>query len=206
MKKTIFMFLALFSICAGFAFADSKDTDPFDELVSKLLKDCPQEDMSIAVKVFNADLSNAERKKISKSVQFSFYCFEGIEVVADAEDADYLCTGKIETDGPNYILTAKIVDNYDDTVIAKAKQKVPKNYYADPDDKNEIRTKTVIVEKETDADDILGAVIVGTVIGGVFHALATPPAHHYRNPRPATRKRANPPKARPPKPARPNRP
>lgn len=196
MKKFLSLFLIFMTISTGFIFADS-NTDPFDSLVTKLLKDCPEGDLSIAVKVFNADLSNAERKKISKSVQFSFYCCDDVTVVSDVDDADYICTGKIETDGPNYILTAKIVDSYDNTLIAKAKQKVPKSYYSDEPAKEVIKTETVIVEKETDADDILGAVILGTVIGGVFHSITTPPPRRpapKRNPAPR------------PKPARPNRP
>lgn len=198
MKKFISLFIIMLTFSAGFIFADS-NTDPFDSLVSKLLKDCPEDDISIAVKVFNADLSNSERKKISKSVQFAFYCYDDVSVVSDVEDADYICSGKIETDGPNYILTAKIVDSYDNTVIAKAKQKVPKDYYADSENTKEVvKTETVIVEKEVDADDILGAVVVGTVIGGVFHALTTP------SPRPRPH---NPPRPAPkPRPAKPHRP
>ena len=127
MKKILSILFILFTVSAGFAFAKSTPADPFDELVEKLLKDVNVEDATVAVKLFNSDLSNNERKKISKSVQFSLYCADVLEVVAKSTDADYICTGKIEADGPNYIISAKLIDNYDDTVIGKAKQKVPKD-------------------------------------------------------------------------------
>lgn len=182
MKKVLSLFLILLSFTGGMLFADSND-DPFDKLAEKLIKDI-DDDSKIAVKVFKSELSKNERTRISKSVQYALYCFDDIEVVADADDADYICSGKIEVDGPNYIITAKIVDNYDDTVIAKAKQKVPKKYYAT----EEIKTETVIVENDVDAEDVLGLVIAGAVVGGTIHALTTP--HHVRphkRPRPAPR-------------------
>ena len=143
-------------------------------------------------------MSNNERKKISKSVQFALYCTNEIEIVDDIEDADYVCTGNIETDGPNYIVSAKLVDNYDGTTVAKARQKVPKNYYAE----KPAKVETVIVEKDDDidADDVLGAVILGSVIGGVFHVI-TEPHHHVPTPKPAPV-----PKPRPVPAPRPNRP
>ena len=196
MKKYFLVLLVLFSAVCGI-YADS-DYDPFDKLAEKLLDDFEDIDCTIAVKVFNSDLGNNERKKISKSVQFALYCTNEIEIVDDIEDADYVCTGNIETDGPNYIVSAKLVDNYDGTTVAKARQKVPKNYYAE----KPAKVETVIVEKDDDidADDVLGAVILGSVIGGVFHVI-TEPHHHVPVPKPAPV-----PKPRPVPAPRPNRP
>ena len=196
MKKYFLVLLVLFSAVCGL-YADS-DYDPFDKLAEKLLDDFEDIDCTIAVKVFNSDLGNNERKKISKSVQFALYCTNEIEIVDDIEDADYVCTGNIETDGPNYIVSAKLVDNYDGTTVAKARQKVPKNYYAE----KPAKVATVIVEKDDDidADDVLGAVILGSVIGGVFHVI-TEPHHHVPAPKPAPV-----PKPRPVPAPRPNRP
>ena len=161
------------------------------------MKDFDDDGATVAVKVFNSDLGNNERKKISKSVQFSLYCTDAVEVVAKSDDADYICTGKIEVDGPNYIISAKLIDNYDDTVIGKAKQKVPKDYYAEKP--SDVKVQTVVVEDSVDADDILGAIVVGSIIGGVFHAVTTPPRTVYVNPsRPVRPKR--------PVKTRPNRP
>ena len=98
MKKYFLILLVLFSAVCGL-YADS-DYDPFDKLAEKLLDDFEDEDSTIVVKVFNSDLSNNERKRISKSVQFALYCTNEIEIVDDIEDADYVCTGNIETDGP----------------------------------------------------------------------------------------------------------
>lgn len=189
MKKILSILLVLFTVSAGFAFAEAAASDPFDSLVEKLLKDFDDDGATVAVKVFNSDLGNNERKKISKSVQFSLYCTDAVEVVAKSDDADYICTGKIEVDGPNYIISAKLIDNYDDTVIGKAKQKVPKDYYAEKP--SDVKVQTVVVEDTVDADDILGAIVVGSIIGGVFHAVTTPPRTVYVNPS---------------RPARPNRP
>lgn len=196
MKKYFLVLLVLFSAVCGL-YADS-DYDPFDKLAEKLLDDFEDIDCTIAVKVFNSDLGNNERKKISKSVQFALYCTNEIEIVDDIEDADYVCTGNIETDGPNYIVSAKLVDNYDGTTVAKARQKVPKNYYAE----KPAKVETVIVEKDDDidADAVLGAVILGSVIGGVFHVI-TEPHHHVPAPKPAPV-----PKPRPVPAPRPNRP
>ena len=196
MKKYFLTVMILFSAVCGL-FADS-DYDPFDKLAEKLLDDFEDIDCTIAVKVFNSDLGNNERKKISKSVQFALYCTNEIEIVDDIEDADYVCTGNIESDGPNYIVSAKLVDNYDGTTVAKARQKVPKNYYAE----KPAKVETVIVEKDDDidADDALGAVILGSVIGGVFHVI-TEPHHHVPAPKPAPV-----PKPRPVPAPRPNRP
>ena len=197
MKKFIAILFVLFTVSAGFIFADSAASDPFDSLVEKLLKDFDDDGASVAVKVFTSDLGNNERKKISKSVQFSLYCTDLVEVVAKSDEADYICTGKIEVDGPNYIISAKLIDNYDDTVIGKAKQKVPKDYYAEKSD--DVKVQTVVVEDSVDADDILGAIVVGSIIGGVFHAVTTPPRTVYVTPsRPARPSR--------PSRARPNRP
>ena len=191
MKKLISILLVLFTVSAGFVFADSASTDPFDTLVEKLLQDFDEEGATVAVKVFNSDLSNNERKKISKSVQFSLYCADVLEVVAKSDEADYICTGKIEADGPNYIISAKLIDNYDDTVVGKAKQKVPKDYYADKP--TDVKVQTVVVEDSIDADDVLGALVVGAVIGGVFHAVTTPPRRVYVTPsRPRSRSRTRP--------------
>ncbi len=173
MKKTISILFVLLTLSAGFLFAAENKTDPFDSLVEKLLKDFDDEGATVAVKVFTSDLGNNERKKISKSVQFSLYCADVLEVVAKSDEADYICTGKIEVDGPNYIISAKLIDNYDDTVIGKAKQKVPKDYYAEKS--TDVKVETVVVEDTVDADDVLGALVVGAVIGGVFHAVTTPP-------------------------------
>ena len=196
MKKYFLVLLVLFSAVCGL-YADS-DYDPFDKLAEKLLDDFEDEDSTIVVKVFNSDLSNNERKRISKSVQFALYCTNEIEIVDNVEDADYVCSGNIETDGPNYIVSAKLVDNYDGTTVAKARQKVPKNYYAE----KPAKVETVIVEKDDDidADDVLGAVILGSVIGGVFHVI-TEPHHHVPTPKPAQV-----PKPRPVPAPRPNRP
>ena len=173
MKKLFSILMILFTVSAGFVFADSANSDPFDSLVEKLLKDFDDDGATVAVKVFTSDLGNNERKKISKSVQFSLYCSDIVEVVAKSDDADYICTGKIEADGPNYIISAKLIDNYDDTVIGKAKQKVPKDYYAEKP--TDVKVQTVVVEDTVDADDVLGAIVVGSIIGGVFHAVTTPP-------------------------------
>lgn len=180
MKKILSLFLILLSFSSVMLFADD---DPFDKLAEKLIEDI-DDDSKIAVKVFKSDLSKNERTRISKSVQYALYCIDDIEVVANADDADYICSGKIEVDGPNYIISAKIIDNYDDTVVAKAKQKVPKKYYAT----EEIKTETVIVENDIDAEDVLGLVIAGAVVGGTLHALTAP--HHarpHKRPRPAPR-------------------
>ena len=185
MKKFLSILVVLFTVSAGFLFADSAASDPFDNLVEKLRKDFDDEGATVAVKVFNSDLGNNERKKISKSVQFSLYCSDVLEVVAKSEDADYLCTGKIEVDGPNYIISAKLIDNYDDTVIGKAKQKVPKDYYAEKP--TDIKVETVVVEDSVDSDDVLGALVVGAVIGGVFHAVTTTPRTVYVSPSRTTR-------------------
>ena len=196
MKKYFFVLLVLFSAVCGI-YADS-DYDPFDKLAEKLLDDFEDDGSTIVVKVFNSDLGNNERKRISKSVQFSLYCTNEVEIVDNVEDADYVCTGNIETDGPNYIVSAKLVDNYDGTTVAKARQKVPKNYYAE----KPAKVETVIIEKDDDidADDVLGAVILGSVIGGVFHVI-TEPHHHVPTPKPAPV-----PKPRPVPAPRPNRP
>ena len=192
MKKILSILLILFTFSAGFLFAESSgNADPFDSLVEKLLKDFDEEGVTVAVKVFTSDLSNNERKKISKSVQFSLYCADVMEVVAKSDEADYICTGKIEVDGPNYIISAKLIDNYDDTVIGKAKQKVPKDYYAEKP--TDVKVQTVVVEDTVDADDVLGALVVGSIIGGVFHAVTTPPRPVYVTP------------SRPSRPSRPNR-
>ena len=192
MKKLLSILLILFTFSAGFLFAESSgNADPFDSLVEKLLKDFNDEGATVAVKVFTSDLSNNERKKISKSVQFSLYCSDVMEVVAKSDEADYICTGKIEVDGPNYIISAKLIDNYDDTVIGKAKQKVPKDYYAEKP--SDVKVQTVVVEDTVDADDVLGALVVGSIIGGVFHAVTTPPRPVYVTP------------SRPSRPSRPNR-
>ena len=192
MKRILSILLILFTFSAGFLFAESSgNADPFDSLVEKLLKDFDEEGATVAVKVFTSDLSNNERKKISKSVQFSLYCADVMEVVAKSDEADYICTGKIEVDGPNYIISAKLIDNYDDTVIGKAKQKVPKDYYAEKP--TDVKVQTVVVEDTVDADDVLGALVVGSIIGGVFHAVTTPPRPVYVTP------------SRPSRPSRPNR-
>ena len=197
MKKLFSILMILFTVSAGFVFADSANSDPFDSLVEKLLKDFDDDGATVAVKVFTSDLGNNERKKISKSVQFSLYCSDILEVVAKSDDADYICTGKIEADGPNYIISAKLIDNYDDTVVGKAKQKVPKDYYAEKP--TDVKVETVVIEDNVDADDILGAIVVGSIIGGVFHAVTTPPRTVYVNPsRPVRPKR--------PVKTRPNRP
>ena len=180
MKRILSILLILFTVSAGFLFADSSNADPFDSLIEKLLKDFDDEGATVAVKVFNSDLGNNERKKISKSVQFSLYCTDIVEIVAKADEADYICTGKIEVDGPNYIISAKLIDNYDDTVIGKAKQKVSKDYYAEKP--SDVKVETVVVEDSVDADDILGAIVVGSIIGGVFHAITTTPRPVYVTP------------------------
>lgn len=193
MKKILSILFILFTVSAGFVFADSH-VDPFDSLVEKLLKDFDEDGATVAVKVFNSELGNNERRKISKSVQFSLYCTDVVEVVAKSDEADYICTGKIEADGPNYIISAKLIDNFDDTVVGKAKQKVPKDYYAEKP--TDVKVETVVVEDSVDADDILGALVVGSIIGGVFHAVTTPRTvivDSHRHPRPR-------------RPARPHRP
>ena len=195
MKKILSILLILFTVSTGFVFAES-NTDPFDSLVEKLLKDFDDEGAKVAVKVFSSDLGNNERRKISKSVQFSLYCADALEVVAKSDDADYICTGKIEEDGPNYIISAKLIDNYDDSIVGKAKQKVPKNYYAEKP--SDVKVETVVVEDNIDADDVLGALVVGSIIGGVFHAVTTPPRRVYVTPPHPHRRRA--PKARPNRP------
>ena len=195
MKKILSILLILFTVSTGFVFAES-NTDPFDSLVEKLLKDFDDEGAKVAVKVFSSDLGNNERRKISKSVQFSLYCADALEVVAKSDDADYICTGKIEEDGPNYIISAKLIDNYDDSIVGKAKQKVPKNYYAEKP--SDVKVETVVVEDNIDADDVLGALVVGSIIGGVFHAVTTPPRRVYVTPSHPHRRRA--PKARPNRP------
>ena len=198
MKRFLSVLLILFTVSASLAFAKPANEDPFDSLIEKLLKDFDDEGATVAVKVFTSDLSNNERKKISKSVQFSLYCADVMEVVAKSNDADYICTGKIEADGPNYIISAKLIDNYDDTVIGKAKQKVPKDYYAEKP--TDVKVQTVVVEDTVDADDVLGALVVGSIIGGVFHAVTTPPRPVVvERPRPA-------PKPKKPAKKRPNRP
>lgn len=187
MKKFLSTLLVLLSISSGFIFAENSE-DPFDTLVDKLLANVSEENVSVAVKVFNSDLSNAERKQISKSVQFSFYCAEGVEIVSNAENADYICKGKIETDGPNYILTVKLEDAYGD-IVSKAKQKVPKKYYSGSK-KDEVKTTTVVVEDND--DEVLGALIAGAIIGGVANELTRPrirPRPHRPAPRPAPRPR-----------------
>ena len=176
MKKIFSILMIFMTLSAGFIFAESTP-DPFDSLVEKLLKNFDDDGATVAVKVFSSDLGNNERKKISKSVQFSLYCADVMEVVAKSDEADYICTGKIEVDGPNYIISAKLVDNYDDTVVGKAKQKVPKDYYAEKP--TDVKVETVVVEDSVDADDVLGALVVGSIIGGVFHAVTTPPRTVY---------------------------
>ena len=176
MKKIFSILMIFMTLSAGFIFAESTP-DPFDSLVEKLLKNFDDDGATVAVKVFSSDLGNNERKKISKSVQFSLYCADVMEVVAKSDEADYICTGKIEVDGPNYIISAKLIDNYDDTVVGKAKQKVPKDYYAEKP--TDVKVETVVVEDSVDADDVLGALVVGSIIGGVFHAVTTPPRTVY---------------------------
>lgn len=197
--KKICLIAALFSTVFFGVFAQS-DSDPFDRLVEKLFDNFEAEGSSVAVKLFNSDLSNQERKKISKSVQFAIYCTDQVEIVSKTEDADYICSGNIESDGPNYIVSAKLVDNYDGTTIAKARQKVPKNYYAQAEVPQKV--ETIVVENDVDAEDVLGAVIVGTVIGGVFHALTAP---HVHVPAPAPKPHPTP-APRPVPAPRPNRP
>ncbi|MBP5169086.1 MAG: hypothetical protein ILP14_07775, partial [Oscillospiraceae bacterium] len=85
MKKFIAILFVLFTVSAGFVFADSANTDPFDSLIEKLLKDFDDEGATVAVKVFTSDLGNNERKKISKSVQFSLYCADVLEVVSKSD-------------------------------------------------------------------------------------------------------------------------
>ena len=65
-------------------------------------------------------------------------------------------------------------------MIGKAKQKVPKDYYAEKP--SDVKVQTVIVEDTVDADDVLGALVVGSIIGGVFHAVTTPPRPVYVTP------------------------
>ena len=194
MKKILSILMILFAVSAGTLFAQTSD-DPFDSLVEKLLKNFNDDGATVAVKVFTSDLGNNERKKISKSVQFSLYCTDVLEVVAKSDDADYICTGKIEEDGPNYIISAKLIDNYDNSVVGKAKQKVAKDYYAEKT--SDVKVQTVVVEDSVDADDILGALVVGSIIGGVFHAVTTPPRRVYVSP---SRPRRSVPKPRPDRP------
>ena len=66
MKKIIAILFVLFTVSTGLIFAESASEDPFDSLVEKLLQDFNEEGATVAVKVFNSDLSNNERKKISK--------------------------------------------------------------------------------------------------------------------------------------------
>lgn len=174
-KKLFVMFVILFAVFTNLSAQSSADY--FDKLAEKLLDNFEYKGSTVAVKLFNSDLSMQERKKISKSTQLALYCTEDIEIVTNAEDADYICSGNIETDGPNYIVSVKLVDNYDGSTVAKARQKVPKNYYAEKVE------NTIIVENDIDAEDVLGAVIFGSVIGGVFHAL-TEPHHHAPVPHP----------------------
>lgn len=186
MKKIFSILLILLTVSSGMIFAEGSN-DPFDKLATKLLKDFDDEGSTVAVKLFTANLSSAERKKISKSVQFALFCTDEVEIVAKIAEADYICSGTIEEDGPNYIVSAKLTNAYDGTEIAKARQKVSKDYYEE-----ETKVQTVVVENEIDAGDVLGAVIVGSVIGGVFHALTAPPApapRPRRAPRPAPRPR-----------------
>ena len=77
MKKYFLVLLVLFSAVCGI-YADS-DYDPFDKLAEKLLDDFEDDGSTIVVKVFNSDLGNNERKRISKSVQFALYCTNEIE-------------------------------------------------------------------------------------------------------------------------------
>lgn len=174
-KKLFVMFVILFAVFTNLSAQSSADY--FDKLAEKLLDNFEYKGSTVAVKLFNSDLSMQERKKISKSTQLALYCTEDIEIVTNAEDADYICSGNIETDGPNYIVSVKLVDNYDGSTVAKARQKVPKNYYAEKVE------NTIIVENDIDAEDVLGAVIFGSVIGAVFHAL-TEPHHHAPVPHP----------------------
>ena len=111
MKKYFLVLLVLFSAVCGL-YADS-DYDPFDKLAEKLLDDFEDEDSTIVVKVFNSDLSNNERQRISKSVQFALYRTNEVEIVDNVENADYVCSGNIETDGPNYIVSAQLVDRHE---------------------------------------------------------------------------------------------
>ena len=184
MKKFLSIMMILFTVSAGLVFADDID-DPFDKLAEKLMKDFPEENGTLAVKVFNSYLNTSEKRKVSKSVQFALYCTDIIEIVPKVDDADYVCTGSIEEDGPNYIVSAKITDNYDGSVVAKAKQKVPKSYYKEEAD---VKVETVVVENDIDAEDVLGAVIVGSVIGGAFHAITAPHYHYHPAPRPRRRR------------------
>ena len=57
MKKIVSILFILLTISAGFVFADSNSDDPFDSLVEKLLQDFGEENATVAVKVFNSDLS-----------------------------------------------------------------------------------------------------------------------------------------------------
>ena len=194
MKKILSILLVLLTFSSACIFAETSQ-DPFDSLAQKLLKDFKDEGSTVAVKIFNSELSGNEKKTISKSVQFALSCTDTVEIVADIDDADYICTGNIEADGPNYIVSAKITDNYDGTVVAKARQKVAKSYYETP---VETKTQTVVIENEIEPEDVLGAVIIGSMIGGVFHVLTTP------SPRPAPARPSRP--SRPSYPARPSRP
>lgn len=171
MKKAIVMFATTIFLCAAF-FAQSS-ADSFDKLAAKLFDDFDDKGGAIAVKLFNSDLSMQERRKISKSTQLALSCMENVKIVASVADADYVCAGNIESDGPNYVVSVKLIDNYDGSTVAKARQKVPKNYYAET---------IASAENEIDAEDVLGAIILGNAIGGVFHALTEPrrhaPPHH----------------------------
>jgi hypothetical protein len=57
---------------------------------------------------------------------------------------------------------------------------VPKDYYAEKP--TDVKVETVVVEDTVDADDVLGALVVGSIIGGVFHAVTTPPRTVYVTP------------------------
>ena len=52
MKKFISILLILFTVSAGFVFAEAASTDPFDSLIEKLLKDFNDDGATVAVKVF----------------------------------------------------------------------------------------------------------------------------------------------------------
>ena len=61
MKRILSILLILFTVSAGFVFADSANSDPFDSLVEKLLKDFDDDGATVAVKVFTSDLGNHYR-------------------------------------------------------------------------------------------------------------------------------------------------
>ena len=50
MKKILSILLVLFTVSAGFAFAEAAASDPFDSLVEKLLKDFDDDGATVAVK------------------------------------------------------------------------------------------------------------------------------------------------------------